>query len=447
MTAIVKTALLLALVAVATGWGPPPAQEDTIFPFDYEKVVLDNGFTAYLIEGGAPGQIAYVSMVRTGSRDEVEPGRTGYAHFFEHMMFRGTEKYPMYDEVTASMGAARNAFTSNDMTVYYLVLSNEYLERVFDLESDRFKNLAYDEDEFRTEAGAILGEYSQSKLSPFRYLDEAVRATAYDVHTYQHTTIGFEDDIRAMPEGYDYSLSFYDRFYRPENVVLVIAGDFDTDRAKELVEEYYGDWEPGYVPPRIQQEPEQLAPRDSVVEYPAQTLPILDINYRAPAWSATDTMAVALEVLGRAAFGSNSELYRDLVIDNRRVQFLSAGFGLARDPGLVSLTAMVNDASDVEAVEARILEAVEQARTELVEPEMLKATKSNMRYSFLMSLENAQGIAFSLIGFVINTGEIETVETYYDTLEGVTAEHLRAAARRYLVPEKRVTVTMVQAEG
>ncbi|MEJ2501850.1 MAG: pitrilysin family protein [Gemmatimonadota bacterium] len=438
--------LLAGLVAAAAAWGSPPAQEDTIFPFDYEKVVLDNGFTAYLIDGGAPGQIAYVSMVRTGARDEVEAGRTGYAHFFEHMMFRGTEKYPNYDAITASMGAARNAFTSNDMTVYYLVLSNDYLEQVMDLESDRFRNLAYTEPEFRTEAGAILGEYSQGKLSPFRYLDEAVRAAAYDVHTYGHSTIGFEEDIRAMPEGYAYSRSFYDRFYRPENVVLVLAGDFDSDRARRLVEQYYGDWEPGYVPPEIQPEPEQTAPRDSVVAYPARTLPILDINYKAPAWSASDTMAVALEVLGRAAFGSNSDLYRELVLEQRAVQYLSAGFGLARDPGLVSLTAMVSDPGNVDAVEARILDAVERYRDQLVDAQTLADTKSNMKYSFLMELENAQGIAFSLIGFVINTGGIEAVETYYETLEGVTAEHLREAARRYLVPERRVTVTMIQAE-
>lgn len=447
MRALVITGLMASLVAVAAGWGPPTEQEDPIFPFDYEKVVLDNGFTAYLVNGGAPGQIAYVSMVRTGARDEVEPGRSGYAHFFEHMMFRGTEKYPLYDDITASMGAARNAFTSNDMTVYYLVLSNDYLEPVMDLESDRFQNLQYSEADFRTEAGAILGEYQQSKLSPFNFLDEAVRATAYDVHTYRHTTIGFEEDVRAMPEGYEYSLDFYQRFYRPENVVLVLAGDFDTGRAKQLVEEYYGDWEPGYVPPRIVPEPEQIEARDSVVEYPARTLPILDINYKAPAWSPTDTMAVALEVLGRAAFGSNSELYRDLVLRERAVQFLSAGFGLARDPALVSLTAMVNDPGSVDAVEQRIHEAVERFRNELVEPKMLADTKSNMKYSFLMSLENAQGMAFSLIPFVINTGTLEAVEDYFDTLEGVTAEHLREAARRYLVPEKRVTVTLIQAEG
>ncbi|MFO7894257.1 MAG: pitrilysin family protein [Longimicrobiales bacterium] len=445
MRALITLGLFVGLVTAACG--PPADPEAGIFPYDYEKVELDNGFTAYLINGGAPNQLAYVSMVRTGARDEVEEGRTGYAHFFEHMMFRGTEKYPKYDEITASMGAARNAFTSNDMTVYYLTVASDYLEQVMDLESDRFRNLAYSEDDFRTEAGAILGEYQQGKLSPFRYLDEAVRATAFDVHTYEHTTIGFEEDIRAMPEGYEYSLSFYDRFYRPENVVLVIAGDFDVAEARSMVEEYYGGWEPGYVPPEVQQEPEQMAARDSVVEYPARTLPILSINYKAPAWSAADTMAVALEVLGRAAFGSNSDLYRELVIQDQKVQYLSAGFGLARDPALVDLTTMVSDPADVDAVEERILTAVERYREEPVDAQMLEDTKSNMKYSFLMGLENAQSIAFSLIGFVINTGGIEAVETYYETLDGVTAEHLRQAAREYLVPEKRTTVTMIQAEG
>ena len=443
MRALITLGLLVGLVTACA----PADQEGRIFPYDYDKVVLDNGFTAYLIDGGAPGQISYVSMVRTGARDEVEEGRTGYAHFFEHMMFRGTEKYPNYDEVTASMGAARNAFTSNDMTVYYLDVAREYLEQVMDLESDRFQNLAYSEADFRTEAGAILGEYQQSKASPWSYLNEATRAAAFDVHTYEHTTIGFEEDIRAMPEGYEYSLSFYDRFYRPENVVLVIAGDFDTGEARTLIEQYYGDWEPGYVPPEVEPEPRQMEARDTVVEYPARTLPILSINYKAPAWSATDTVAVALEVLGRAAFGSNSDLYRELVIQNRDVQFLSAGFGLARDPALADLTTMVSDPADVDAVEERILQEVERYRNELVDAEVLADTKSNMKYGFLMGLENARSIAFSLIGFVINTGGIEAVETYYETLDGVTAEHLRQAAQTYLVPEQKTTVTLMQAEG
>ena len=135
------------------------------------------------------------------------------------------------------------------------------------------------------------------------------------MHTYRHTTIGFEEDVRAMPEGYEYSLSFYDRFYRPENVVLVLAGDFDVDRARALVREYYGDWERGYIPPASSRSPEQLAPRDSIVEYPGARFPSSRSITRRRNGAATDTMAVALEVLGRAAFGSNSDLYRELVIN------------------------------------------------------------------------------------------------------------------------------------
>jgi zinc protease len=185
MRILISVGLALALAGPATA-----QQQEGFFPFEYRLVELDNGFKAYLIQAGAPGQIAYVSMVRTGSRDEWEPGKSGFAHFFEHMMFKGTEKYPDFDAITTEMGAARTAFTGNDRTVYYLVASNEYLEQIIDLESDRFRNLRYSEPEFRTEAGAVLGEYQQGALSPGRWLNEKVRETAYDRHTYRHTTIG-----------------------------------------------------------------------------------------------------------------------------------------------------------------------------------------------------------------------------------------------------------------
>ncbi len=442
MRTLVTVGVLAGLVGFAACG---PSKEAKIFPYDYDVVQLDNGFKAYLIDAGAPGQIAYVSMVRTGSRDEVEPGRSGYAHFFEHMMFRGTKKYPQYDDVTSSMGASRNAFTSNDMTVFYLVASNEYLDKIMDLESDRFQNLSYSESDFRTEAGSILGEYQQGARSPYQFLNQRLLETAYDAHTYRHTVIGYEADVRAMPEGYEYSRSFYDRFYRPENVVLVIAGDFDHAKAKQLIEQYYGGWEPGYQAPAVPEEPEQTAAREKTIEYPGRTLPVLSINYKAPAWSATDTLAVATEVLGAVAFGPNSDLHKKLVIQDRRVQYLRGGFGLARDPALVDITTMVNDPSDLPAIEKEILDTVERFRTQPVDARLLADTKSSMKYGFLMGLETAQNVAFSLIQVVINTGGIEGVEDYYNTLEAVTPEHVQRAAERVLTANRRTTMTMVQA--
>ncbi len=422
----------------------PGSSDEGIFPFETRHVTLENGFNAYLIRAGAPGVIAYTSMVRTGARDEVEEGRTGYAHFFEHMMFRGTEKYPDYDEVTSGIGAARNAFTSLDMTVYYLVAASEYLEQIMDLESDRFQNLAYSEADFRTEAGAILGEYQQGAMTPGAVLDRNLRLTAYDTHTYRHSTIGFEEDVRNMPEGYEYSLSFFDRFYRPENVVLVIAGDFEFDEAESLIQEYYGDWEAGYVPPEIRYDEEQTEPREVHIDYPGRTLPVISVNYKGPAWSPTDRMAVATEVLGAVAFGSNSDIYRELVIQEGRVQYLGAGFGLQRDPALLTIQTMANSEGDIEPLQERIQATVDRFQTELVDAETLANTKSNMKYGFLMGLETAQNVAFSLVPFIINTGGIEAVDQYYETLDAVTAEDVREAARTYLTEARRVTAVMTQ---
>jgi zinc protease len=444
----VAAATTLAGATLSLAPGSLAAQDDDgIFPFDYELVELDNGFRAYLIPVNEPGRLAYVSMVRTGSRDEVEEGKSGFAHFFEHMMFRGTEKYPYYDGITSEMGVDRNAFTSNDRTVYYLVGNSEYLEQIMDLESDRFQNLSYDEPAFRTEAGAVLGEYSQGAFSPGRWLNEKTRETAFDRHTYRHTTIGFEADVRAMPEGYEYSKSFYARFYRPENVILVIAGDFDVDAAKELVGQYYGGWEPGYVPPDVEPEPEQTAPRDRTVYYPGRTLPIVEVNYKSPAWSATDEMAVATEVLGQVAFGSNSDIYRKLVIEEQRLQSLNAGFGLQRDPSLVDISVMVKDAADMEPIKAEIQATIEHFQTELVDEKRLEDTKSNLKYRYLMGLETGQQVAFSLMTTIINTGTLEAIEDYYATLASLTPEDIREAAREVLKESGRTTITMLQAEG
>ena len=444
----VAAATLLAGVTLSLAPGSQAAQpEEGFFPFQYQLVELDNGFKAYLIPVNEPGRLAYVSMVRTGSRDEVEEGKSGFAHFFEHMMFRGTEKYPYYDAVTTELGVDRNAFTSNDRTVYYLVGNSEYLEQIMDLESDRFRNLAYDESGFRTEAGSVLGEYSQGAASPGRWLNEKTRETAFERHTYRHTTIGFEADVRAMPEGYEYSKSFYRRFYRPENVILVIAGDFDVERAKDLVGQYYTEWEPGYVPPEIESEPPQSEARDRTVYYPGRTLPIVSVNYKSPAWSATDKMAVATEVLGQVAFGSNSDLYRKLVINEQRLQSLNAGFGLQRDPSLVDISVMVKDPTDMEQIKAEIQATIERFQSELVDEKRLEDTKSNLKYGYLMGLETGQQVAFSLMTPIINTGTLEAIEDYYDTLASLTPEDIREAAREVLKENGRTTITMLQAEG
>ncbi len=430
----------LALSAAGAG------QEGKIFPFDYKLVQLPNGFKAYLIKTDSAGQISYVTVVRTGAREEWEPGRTGFAHFFEHMMFRGTEKYPDYDAITTRIGAFRNASTSTDVTQYYLQASSDSLEQIVDLESDRFMNLKYSEADFRTEAGAILGEFNQGRANPRQYLVEKLMDTAFTRHTYKHTTIGFEQDVRAMPEGYEYSLSFYNRYYRPENCVLLLAGDFDPAEAERLIVKYYSPWKKGYVPPKIQPEPPQTAPREAVVKFPGRTLPILAIGYKGPAWSATDRLAVASEVLGLVAYGPNSDIYRKLVIQERKAQSLGASFSLGRDPGLLTITTMVSNPGDVQLVKDEIARTAARFRSEPPDAKLLADAKSAMKYGFLMRLETPQGVNFAVRNAVVFTGGIEAIEDYYRTLDSITGEDVMAAASKYLVDSGRTTVTLVAAE-
>jgi zinc protease len=422
------------------------AAEGKIFPFDYQWVRLENGFKAYLIRTPAPGQISYLTVVRAGAREEWEPGRSGFAHFFEHIMFRGTEKYPNYDAITTRIGAARNASTSLDVTQYYMTAASDSLEQIVDLESDRFMNLKYGEAAFRTEAGAILGEFSQGRANPYLYLAEKLQDTAFDEHTYKHLTIGFEKDVRNMPEGYDYSISFRDRYYRPENCVLLLSGDFDRAKAEQLIRKYYSAWKPGYVPPQIKPEPPQKAPREATVEFPGRTLPILTVAWKGPAWSVTDRLAAAAEVLGRVAFGSNSDIYKRLVVQTQKVQSFYGDFSLNRDPNLLTVMAMVTDRRDLQMIKDEIEKTAQTFRSALCDPKSLSETKSAMKYEFLMGLETPLAINFALRDIVVSTGGIEAVEDYYGVLDSITAQDVQAAAVKFLADTGRTTVTLQSAK-
>jgi len=170
-------------------------------------------------------------FVRTGSRDEVEAGKSGFAHFFEHMMFRGTKKYPgpMYDSICTGMGANANASTTDDFTMFFISFAKDNLEKVIELESDRFQNLSYLKPAFQTEAGAVYGEYRKDVTNPFFLLEEKLADRAYDVHTYKHTTMGFEAEHQRHARGLRLQpVRFFKRYYRPENVVILVVGDVEA---------------------------------------------------------------------------------------------------------------------------------------------------------------------------------------------------------------------------
>lgn len=441
-----------AMVLLAVLSFPPTVAHgqttEPVFPFPVSVFELANGLKVVGVEYDSPGIVAYYTVVRTGSRNEVEPGFSGYAHFFEHMMFRGTEAYPTdaYNEAIKRLGADSNAFTTDDWTTYHTVASADALETIIELESDRFLNLSYSEEDYRTEAGAILGEYNLNFSNPISLLRERLHALAFTSHPYQHTTIGLLEDIKAMPEHYDYSVEFYDRYYRPNNCIVVVVGDFDQAELERLVTDYYRDWEAGTFEPVIPTEPVQTGPRTEEITWPNATLPLIMIGYHAPAFSVEAIDMPALDVLSQLLFSQNAPLFQQLYLRDQFVDVLSGGAVDHRDPPLFEIIARVTKPDQVTEVRDAIFSEIERMTREPVDAGVLADTKSAMRYSFARGLDSPGPIAETLAHYLQLTGEPDTVNRVYELYDAVTAEDVQRVATEYFAETNR-TVIVLTEEG
>jgi len=435
-----------ALGAALAAWlavEPVRSQESPdvkpIIPYPTTTRTLPNGLTVIVVPMPSDGLVAYWTIVRTGSRDEYEPGRTGFAHFFEHMMFRGTERFPadVYTRMLTTIGASANAYTTDDHTAYHLSMAAEDLEQVMELESDRFQNLKYAEPDFQTEAGAVYGEYRKVRTDPDFALYEPLMAAAFERHPYGHTTLGLESDIAAMPTLFDYSRTFFGRYYRPDNAVLLIVGDVAPERVLPLVEKHYGGWERGYVPAQIPVEPEQTAERRIDVRFDGQTLPLLQVSYKLPVFDPADRTRVAADLLADLAFGETSDAYRQLVLEEQIVEDLDAGASYNRDPGLLDVYARIKDPSKVDYVLGVIDATIARFRSAPPDAGKLADLQRRLRYGFLMGLQTPEAVASRVTYFVALSGDLEGLDRLYATYAAVAPADVQAAAERYLRTERR----------
>ncbi len=451
MTARRGWVVMIAAVTIALALPArrPVAQDaGDVFPFPVRMTELGNGLKVVSVEYDSPEIMAFYTIVRTGSRNEVEDGFSGYAHFFEHMMFRGTEKYPtdVYNSVIKRLGADANAFTTDDWTAYHIVASSESLETIIDLESDRFLNLQYSESDFRTEAGAILGEYNLNFSNPLSLLRERLHDRAFLVHPYEHTTMGWLADIQEMPNHYDYSLEFYDRYYRPNNSIVVVVGDVDPDQLEALVEQYYGEWERGDFEPSIPVEPPQTRERSDAVTWTNPTLPFLMLGYHVPPFSDQAVDMPALDVLSELLFSQASPLFRKLYLEEQVVDLLTGGAVDHRDAPLFTILARVTDSTKVDYVRDTILAEIDRLKVESVEDTVLAATKSHMRYAFVRGLDNPASVAETMGHYLQLTEDPETVNRVYRLYDAVTADDIRRLVTTYF-PESNRTVVTLTSEG
>jgi zinc protease len=427
----------------------PAATPRSIFPYPYEQHDLANGLRLITIRTDFPNTVALYIVVSAGSRNEVEAGKTGFAHLFEHMMFRGTEKFPpeKYRQVMQRAGTDSNAFTSTDLTAYHVTFSKQDLAGILAVDADRFQHLKYPADVLKTESLAVLGEYNKNSANPLRKLDEAVREAAFQRHPYRHTTMGFLKDIQDMPQQYDYSLEFFDRYYRPEYTTLVVAGDIDPRAVRALVDKLWGSWQRGHYKPEIPAEPPQDGPRSGHVDWPSPTLPWISIDFRAPAYTDTGKDTAALAALAFLGFSSNSALYQKLVIQEQKVDALFAENPNQVDPALFEIVARIKKDGDLPYVQSQLLATVQQFSDELVPKDRLEEVKSHLRYSFSLRMDNSESIAEAVARAIPLRRTPETIDRLYALYAQLTPEDIRAAARKYLVPGGRTIVTLTGKGG
>ena len=447
------TVLVLSLMIAACG-KPSEAPEtasdtatqagDKIFDMPYLMRDLDNGLRVIVVPTDFPDIVTIQIPVQTGSRNEVEEGKTGFAHFFEHMMFRGTEQYPsdVYSDILKKAGANQNAYTTDDYTNYHITFTKDDLEKIIEIEADRFQRLAYTEEQFRTEALAVKGEYLKNFSNPISKMFERISDLMFDSHTYEHTTMGFIEDIEAMPDQMEYAKVFFDRWYRPEKSVVILVGDLDAEATFDLVEKYWGSWERGNYSIDVPTEPPLDGPRYEHLQWDGPTQPWLTLTFRGPAFVPTQADMPALDVVSAVHFSESSDLYRKLVLEEQWVDQLFGYFPNQIDPGMLLIAARLTDAGHAKNVRDAINDTLATARTELIPGDKLAETKSRLRYGFTAQLDNSNAIGATLAQFVQFFRTPETINDVYASYDALTSEVIRDVANRYFVDSQRVTLTL-----
>lgn len=379
-----------------------------------------------------------------GSRNE-SPGQTGISHFLEHMMFKGTPRFPYgaLEEGIKARGGMWNAFTSYDYTAYYEALPARHLEYGLEVEADRMVNMTFDPDLTVRERGIILSERAGRENNPYFWLFEAFMQEAYHLFPYRHPVLGYEEDIRAVTA--EALAAHYRRYYRPNNATLVVVGDVEPDRLVALAEKHFGSIPAGApVDPLTVREPEQDAARRVVVRRPGPN-PYFLMGYKIPEAGHPDRPALTLLAavlsgggasgLGSAGgMGRSNRLYRRLINTGLAVSAAASLLSL-QYPGLFLLSAIPGWGVSLSQVEEAVIAEVERLQTEPVSEEELDRTKKQMRAQLLYGMEGAMGQA-TLLGSMARTQGLYSFDQVLRMYAAVSPEDLRRVARTYLRPER-----------
>jgi zinc protease len=422
-----------------------PSELPPIRPLDLDRVVeatLSNGLRVRLLPERSAPSVTYCTVFQVGSRNE-RTGLTGISHLFEHMMFNGAARYGPreFDRVLESVGGYSNAYTSNDVTVYYEDFASEALETVVDLESDRMRSLRIDDAALTQERDVVKEERRlRTDNSIFGMMEEQLEAMVYLAHPYRWPIVGWMEDIERI--GRADCEAFFKTYYAPSNATIYAVGDLEPDATLALVERQYGDIPRGPAPaPVAAGEPEQRGERRAVIRHPAQSPAVL-IGWRAP--PGRDPDASALDVLQVClAVGEASRLRRRLVQQTEAAVSVSVSWGWRIDPGIFQAYLEVPPGEDPAKVERLLYEEVDRvARRGVTAPEIARA-RALLRSAVLHELATHHGVAHALAQAEAICGDWREAGRALEHYARIGPADVKRVAAKYLDPARRSVVTLV----
>jgi len=407
---------------------------------DFTEYDLDNGLHVILHEDHSTPIVAVTVMYHVGSKNE-DPSRTGMAHFFEHLLFEGSENIARgeFDNYVENAGGVLNANTTQDRTFYYELLPSNQLKLGLWLESERMLHAKIQQIGIDTQ-NEVVKEEKRMRVDnkPYGNLLEKTMEACYDEHPYQWTPIGSMDHLDAAT--HEDFMDFYKTFYVPNNATLSIAGDIDIISTIELIDLYFSDIPMGnkdiYIPTIV--EKTRAEERRSII-YGKDRLPLVVQAYPIPAQGTPDYYAV--DMLNQVLSGGASSRLNRSVVDEKQLALYCGAFSFGLEhPGLTLAFAMVNMGVEPADVEAAMNEEVEHLKSELISDRELQKLKNQIESNFVSSNSSMAGIAESLANYYTYFGDANLINTEIDRYLAITAEDIKRAANSYYNSSSRVTI-------
>lgn len=407
---------------------------------------LSNGMRLIVQEDKRAPTVVHMVWYRVGSMDE-QSGTTGVAHVLEHMMFKGTKKLKPgeFSAKVAALGGRENAFTGKDYTAYYQQVEKSRLEQVMALEADRMQNLTMDKEEFAKEIRVVMEERRlRTDDQPLSLLFEALNATAYVAHPYKNPVVGWMNDLQNMTAAD--ALGWYQRWYAPNNATMVVAGDVDAKRVRELAEKYYASIPAKTLPKsKPQQEPAQTGIKRLVVKAPAEN-PFLVMAYKMPKLLDVDKDddVHALDVLAAVLDGyDNARLPARLVRTERIANSVDAGFEpVARGPVMFTLSGVPAQGISVDQLEQALRAEITRIAVDGVSAAELKRVKTQLIASQVYKRDSVFGQAMEIGGMEMAGISFRQMDKIIEKLSAVTPEQVQSVAQKYFGDDQLTVATL-----